>query len=168
MTVERLHLLQNKIMKSLLDSGGGGGGGPVAIAGTQSMFMLTGPTTLAPFYVPERMSIDKERKLDKSDNFCGGQDITDMGSKNRVLHIAGKLRSSEVGVFNTVLNKNDPFDIVTPAWSGQVRVETGELEGPIGIDPINKMTLFKYSLDVVSTGVDEGGGQTPKYGIISG
>lgn len=131
-------------------------------------FLLTGPATLAPYYIPERISIDKERKLDKSDNFCGGQDITDTGSKNRVLHISGKLRANEVSAFNSVLNKNDPFDVVTPAWSGEVRVEAGELEGPIGIDPMNQMMMYKYSLDIVSTGVDEGGGQVPKHGIISG
>lgn len=135
---------------------------------SQSSFLLSGAATLAPHYVPERMTMNKERELDKSDNFCGGQDVTDTGSKNRVIHISGKLRSNEVGAFNSALNKNDPFDIVTPAWSGQVRLEAGEIEGPIGIDPINNMTLFKYSLDAVSTGIDEGGGQAPEHGIISG
>ncbi|WP_330630658.1 hypothetical protein [Halocatena halophila] len=145
-----------------------GGGSSTSVSAEQSSFLLSGPVTFAPYYVPERISIDKERKLDKSDNFCGGQDVIDTGSKNRVIHISGKLRANEVGAFNGSLNKNEPFDVVTPAWSGQVRIEAGELEGPIGYDPINKMQLYSYSLDIVSTGIDEGGGQVPKFGIISG
>ncbi|MFC7191848.1 hypothetical protein ACFQL7_20835 [Halocatena marina] len=135
--------------------------------GSGNTFLISGPATFGPFYTPKRISVEKERNLDKSDNFCGSQDITDTGSKNRVLHVAGRLRQSELSAFHAVLDSNKPFNILSPVWSGEIRIENGDVEGPTAIDPIDGQFLFEYSLDVVSTGVDEDQGSS-EFGVVSG
>jgi hypothetical protein len=124
----------------------------------QSVFVLYGSATFEPFYAPKRISVSKERDLNRQGNFCGGEDVTDMGSKNRVLHVSGKFLESELSRFETLLDNTDTLKISTPGWGGRVMVEAGEYEGPLGVDPRRREHFFKYSLDLVSTGESESDG----------
>lgn len=134
---------------------------------SSSTFAVYGTTDFAPYYVPSRLSITKERKQNKKENFCGGEDVSDLGAKNRTIHAAGWLRQTEVDAFNDLVDSDDPFEAITPAWSGEVRVEGGEIEGPRALDPVTKDWLYQYSVDLVSTGRDEPGHNSGDYGIIS-
>jgi hypothetical protein len=144
------------------DSGNGGGARVVNPTDptVQSVFLLSGSATFEPFYAPKRISISKERELNRQGNFCGGEDVTDMGSKNRAIHISGRFLESELTRFEVLLDHPDPLDLSVPGWSdgGQVMISEGEYEGPLGVDPRKGEHFFKYSLDLVSTGRDESDG----------
>lgn len=136
--------------------GSGGSNDPLRdTAFSQSMFAIYGLDDFAPRYVPNRFSVSKERNLDRSENFCGGEDVEDLGSKNREFHISGRILQRELVAFNNVLDTNEPFDMISPGWSGEIRVIDGEFDGPRGHDPATNEFLYQYSLNVVSTGVDE-------------
>lgn len=136
--------------------------------GSQGVFHLFGDgITFAPNYVPTRFSVGKERNLNREENFCGMEDVTDLGSKNRDLHISGVLKANEIEAFGDLLDYDDPVDMTSPGWSGEVRVASGEYEGPRATDPVDGQHLYKFSLDVVSTGRDEGTGHEEDHGIVS-
>lgn len=122
---------------------------------TQDSFELSGPVNFAPFYVPNRFSWKKQRNLDREENFCGGEDVEDLGSKNREVHISGAIRFPETFAFNNILDNDEPLNLISPGWSGEVRVVDGEFEGPTGIDPHTRDDLYQYTLNLVSTGRDE-------------
>ncbi|UBF22609.1 hypothetical protein HRTV-25_gp28 [Halorubrum tailed virus 25] len=136
--------------------GSGGPNDPLRdTASHQSMFAIYGLDDFAPRYVPNRFSFSKERNLDRSENFCGGEDVEDLGSKNREVHISGRIRHRELTAFHNLLDTDVPVDMISPGWSGEVRVLDGEFDGPRGRDPATNEYLYQYSLNVVSTGRDE-------------
>jgi hypothetical protein len=141
------------VVHSLLDAGGAGPGGSFPLPA--SMFMLEGSPSFQPFYVPERRPVSKERNLNRKENWCGGEDVNDWGAKNREIHVSGLLLDSELDTFNAVLDSGETFDLVMPAWSGEVNVLAGELDGPVAVDARKKEYLYQYTLDLVSTGRDE-------------
>lgn len=122
---------------------------------TQEIFAIYGPVNFAPYYVPRRFSWGKERNLDREENFCGNEDVSDLGAKNRDVHISGLIRQSEIQAFNNLLDLTEPVNLVSPGWSGEVRVGDGEFEGPQSTDPATKQYLFQFTLNLVSTGKDE-------------
>jgi hypothetical protein len=143
-------------------SPGGGGGGGVP---TSPAFLLIGALSFGPFYAPNRLSVSKERELNRQETFCGGEDVTDMGSKNREIHVAGALLEYELAAFEALLDSADALDLTTQGWSGEVRVDGGEYEGPVGRDGRTQEYLFKYSLDLVSTGRDEDSGTSTSFEV---
>ena len=108
-----------------------------------------------PAYVPERIQLNKERNLVRHANFCGLEDVFEIHGHNREIHVSGWLRQDELSAFERVLDHNQVADLITPGWSGRVRVVKGEHEGPEAWDPRANQWLWKYSLDLVSTGEDE-------------
>jgi hypothetical protein len=130
------------------------------------MFGLYGEVSFSPFYVPSRMTLGKERRVDRTENFCGGEDVSDMGAKNREFHISGVLREKEIDAFNDLLDAGSEFEMVAPAWSGEVMLEDGEVEGPKATDPQTGQWLYQYSMNVVSTGRDEAHSGHGNHGLI--
>lgn len=128
---------------------------------SHSAFLLSGAVTFGPYYAPERLSVTKKRNLNRQENFCGGEDITDLGAKNRSAHVAGLILETELSAFNGVLDNDQAINMTTHGWSGQVMVKEGEYEGPVGRDAETGEYLYKYSLDVVSTGLDESDPENP-------
>ena len=135
----------------------GGDSSSPAGSGTQDMFAIYGNADFAPYYVPRRFSFSKERNLDRTENFCGNEDVSDLGAKNREMHVSGLIRETELPAFNNLLDTSDPVEMVSPGWSGEVRVMDGEFEGPRSTDPATKQYLYQYSINLVSTGRDEMG-----------
>ena len=132
---------------------------------TQEIFAIYGDAGFAPHYVPNRCEMGKERNLNREDNFCGGEDVEDIGAKNREIHASGWMRASELQAFNDLLDYGEPVELIYTGWSGEVNVKDGDFEGPIGRDAVTKEFLFRYSLNLVSTGLDEA--DAPKDDIIS-
>lgn len=106
-------------------------------------------------WVPTRFVWTKERNLDREENFCGHESVSDLGSKNREIRITGPMKESLIRVFNDVLDSDEPFVLVSPAWDGEVRVRNGEIEGPTLSDPHSDEDIYKYVLNLVSTGKNE-------------
>lgn len=119
-------------------------------------FVLTGDIYFAPEHYPETIRVRKQRELDRSKGFCGGESVTDTGSKNREIHITGLLLGEEQKYyFNEILDHGGPFDMSSTTWTGEVRVAEGEYEGPTMWYPPSGEYYYKYTLDLVSTGQDE-------------
>lgn len=108
-----------------------------------------------PHYVPDRLQVSKERNLVRHANFCGLEDVFEIHGHNREIHLTGKLLHSEVAKFESVIDNSQTAELLSAAWSGEVRTVQGEYEGPIGWDPIEREYLWSYTLDLVSTGLNE-------------
>lgn len=121
----------------------------------QSVFAIYGAAGFAPFYVPSRFSGSKERNLDREENFCGLEDVSDLGAKNREFHISGLIQQPELESFNGLLDSSEVHQLVYPGWTGEIRIMDGEYEGPTSIDPMTGDYLYKYNMNVVSTGRSE-------------
>lgn len=132
----------------------------------RSGFELSGNgVSFAPFFYPNRVVVSKEQKLSRDGSPCGGEDVENIGSKNREIHVVGIIRDQERHAIEAVLDQKEPMDLFTEGWEGEVRVEDGEYEGPVGYDPHTNEWHWQYRLNLVSTGEDEEGGVTGS-GII--
>ena len=150
------------IIAPTLSAGGGGGttaaGGNSSASPRDNRFGVSGNgANFGPFFMPDRISVTKERNLVRHANFCGNEDVFEVHGHNREIHVSGKLRENELPAFERLLDHNQPADLASPSWEGEVRVVKGEYEGPIGWEPQTGQYLYQYSLDLVSTGEDESG-----------
>lgn len=142
-----------------------GGGGNTSDAVNRSdppaastPFSLVGDVDFYPEYSPGTIRIRKSRQIDTSPSVCGGEDVSDGGSKNRRIHIVGQVLRTNISTVNSIADSSNPFMLTSATWSGEVRVDEVELEGPLRHDPLNQEFLWEYTLDLVSTGIDEENG----------
>jgi len=141
-------------------------GGPSGSRRTSAPFVLMGEVSFGPRYFPERIQVTKERELDRTSNFCRGEDVSDKGAKNRDIHINGKLLGFEKEALDNVADHRGTYTMSSATWSGEVRVKTIEYEGPVSFHPPSGSLFWEYTMDLVSTGRDE----TPsssESGVIS-
>lgn len=118
-------------------------------------FAITGAHRFTPSIFPTNIRPSKERNLDRTENFCRGEDVSDNGSKNRNIHVNGTMLGPEKDQFDNLLDVEVPVEMTSPTWSGEVRVSEGEFEGPTGWDPSTGYFYYEYTLDLVATGADE-------------
>jgi hypothetical protein len=133
---------------------------PSVIAPGASFELSNAEMVFAPLFYPSEIVVSKERRHSRQDNFCAGEDVSDIGSKNRELHIAGKIRANETAAFNTLLDQHQPLDLLCDEWSGEVVIESGEYKR-FALD------VYEYKLNVVSTGANEAA-RLSENGIIKG
>lgn len=119
-------------------------------------FVITGARSFVPSYFPETLRVRKQRELDRSRGFCGGENVSDKGSKNRDIHVTGLLRGKkQKAQLDEVADHGGPFTVSSETWSGEVRVKEVEYEGPTTWHGETDQWHWKYTLDLVSTGTDE-------------
>jgi len=136
-------------------------------SGVVSMpFVLIGDVTFGPRFFPDRIQVTKDRELDRTSNFCNGEDVSNKGAKNREIHVNGRLIGIERRALDRVADARGTFTMSSTTWSGEVRVSTVEYEGPKGYHPPSDSLLWEYTIDLVSTGRDEVAGTTGN-GVIS-
>lgn len=112
--------------------------------------------TFAPIFYPETFRVRKQRNLDRQPNFCKGEDVSDTGSKNRAIHISGRMRGTDpIAQLNSAADTSEVFDLVSDGWSGEVRIKEVEYESTSGFHPPTDERYWQYTVDVVSTGRDE-------------
>lgn len=122
-------------------------------------FSLRGETRVfAPSMYPGDVVVSKERNKARNDNLCEGETIDDTGSKNREILVTGRILRSELRAFDELLDDGTQFDMLADEWIGEVEVLDGEYRSH-GLD------MYRYKLNLVSTGQDEAGGSGP--GILS-
>lgn len=118
-------------------------------------FAITGSYRFTPDIFPSNIRPSKSRNLDRTQNFCQGEDVSDNGSENRNIHVNGTMIGPEKDQFDALLDAEVPVEMTSPTWSGEVRVSEGEFEGPTGWDPSTGYFYYEYTLDLVATGADE-------------
>lgn len=119
-----------------------------------------GTAVFIPSFFPENVRMRKQRELDRQRGFCGGENVSDTGSKNVEIHVQGKMLGEvEKDQLRTVGGLGKKVEIVSTTWSGEAYIKELEIEGPVGWHPPRSEFLFEYTLDFVSTGVDDIGQQ---------
>lgn len=121
-----------------------------------SPFVLDGDVTFAPFFFPDRVQITKQREKQRQKGFCGGENVSDKGAKNREVHVTGKASGAyERQALDNIADHGGVLDMSSSAWSGEVQVKEVEYEGPTGWHPPTGSLYWDYRIDLVSTGRDE-------------
>lgn len=144
-------------------SGGGGGGGPFSEDSGFELFAEG--ISFAPFFYPDRVVVGKEHNLARDGSPCGGEDVDNIGSKNKEIHVTGIIRQHEKHALEAIIDYSEPLELISMSWSGEVVVEDGEFEGPIGVDAHTGEFHWQYTINLVSTGEDEPN-KIPDAGII--
>lgn len=145
-------------MVDVFSQGGGGGGSGSRGKPRQQPFALLRNgawTEFTPELYPERVQVTKERNLNREQNYCKGEDVTDDGSKNRDIHVNGIVTRSGLDDVGEVADTGNEYTLVSATWSGEVLIESVEVEGPTGWWPQQNTMLWQYRIDAVSTGEDE-------------
>lgn len=127
----------------------------------------SGDYRFAPDVFPNTLRTSKSRSLNRKKNFCGGEDVSDQGGKNKEIHVSGYVNPSQTGDIWDLANYAQTIELTSPIWSGEVRIDEAEVSGPGGYDPETETFYWQYTLDLVSTGTDEPNGPTNEDGIIS-
>ena len=111
-----------------------------------------------PIMYPEKFTQMKERELDEYGGKCGSQNVRVKEIKNRKVHISGILAVKDVAIFNYLMDFREPVDVISPIIPGsgmECEINEAELGNQVGVDPVTKQRLFKYTIDLTSTGKDE-------------
>lgn len=103
-----------------------------------------------PTYYPERVKPSKDRNVEREPGLCDGEEITDTGGNNHDLHVRGYLLESEKQTFWDVLDAGVEFEMVAMPWSGFAYVKSGKLEGPNGVDNMERQWVYEYTLKLVA------------------
>ena len=140
------------MVKGLERSGQNGGGRENPTA----PFVLDGDVVFAPFFFPDRVQVTKQREKQRQSGFCGGENVSDQGSKNRDIHVTGKASGEfERQALDNLADYGGALDLSSSAWSGEVQVKEVEYEGPTGWHPPTSNLYWDYRIDLISTGRDE-------------
>lgn len=119
-------------------------------------FVVLGNGSFAPRFYPETIRVSKQQNLNREESFCGAENVSNNGSKNRDVHIAGRLvGEAEKRAFERVIEDRGTLVVSSTTWSGEAYIKEGELEGPVAIDGQTDAFHWQYTLDLVSTGPDE-------------
>lgn len=128
-------------------------------------FVLSGDVTFAPRYLPSTFRRTKSRNLNRKENFCGGENVSDRGAENWEFHVVGPVLTAGIEFFDRLAEDGGDILLTSLSWSGEVKIEEAELEGPTAWDPAAQQFQWRYTLDLVSTGKDESGNEN-NTGII--
>lgn len=114
--------------------------------------------TFAPKYFPSNLRVRKARDLNRQSGYCGGEDVSDTGSQNREVHATGYVLGPEIRYLNEIVDSGEKFVLTCATWSGEVMIDEVELDGPLFLDAESRNHSWEYTIDLVSTGVDEESG----------
>jgi len=119
----------------------------------------TGPSwSFTPEFYPEDFTQMKKKELSRYGGNCGGESVSIKAIKNREFHVTGVLLQGEINLFQALLDHEGEVDLLsplTPSGGMECFIKQGELGNQTGWDPHNRQWMFKFTLDLVSTGRDE-------------
>ena len=104
----------------------------------------------APSIYPLDVVVSKERTKARNENLCEGETIDDTGSKNREILVTGLILRSELQAFDDLLDDGSAFDMLADEWVGEVEILDGEYRA-------HSLDMYKYKMNLISTGRDESG-----------
>lgn len=137
----------------------------------------------APKYYPSKFTIMKSKELRRFGGNCGGESISIEKTKNREINVNGEMLQERIGQFNSLVDHDGKVTLYSPLAPNKAGIECfikdGELGNETGWDSEKRQRMFEYTLDLVSTGLDEynqgrnaiitsitdGGGSVPSEGI---
>jgi hypothetical protein len=111
-----------------------------------------------PEFYPEDFTQMKKKELTRYGGGCSGETVSIKSVKNREFHVEGVLLQGEVNLFQGLLDLEGKVDLlspITPNGGMECFIKQGELGNQTGWDPQTRQWMFKFNLDLVSTGRDE-------------
>jgi hypothetical protein len=126
-------------------------------------FDIGGGAVFVPSYYPENVRVRRQRQLDRQRGFCGGEKVNDTGSKNMEIHVQGMmLGEGEKSSLYRISGVGRSLELVSETWSGECYLKEFEVEGPVGWYPPRSAFIYEYTMDLVSSGIDDPG-QNQRY-----
>lgn len=113
-----------------------------------------------PVYYPSRFTITTEKDLDRTPASCDGERVSIKELKNSELHVTGKVHESDLQSLWNIAHTTRRVEVITPVLQNggmEAYVKSVEIGEMIGYDayPDAEEWMFKYTIDLVSTGKDE-------------
>jgi hypothetical protein len=114
--------------------------------------------TFNPEFFPSDFTIMKKKKYDRYGGGCEGETVSLKSVKNREAHVVGFLIESELQTFEDIQDEESPVTVFSPKVPKgglECVVKQAELGNDAGWDPATGERMFKYTIDLISTGRDE-------------
>jgi hypothetical protein len=114
--------------------------------------------SFVPEFYPGNFTQTKKKELHRYGGSCGTESVSIKTVKNREYHVSGVILREEVPTVQQLLDIEAPVDIlspITPNGGMECFIKSGEIGNKQGWDPHSQQWMFKYTLDLVSTGRDE-------------
>lgn len=114
--------------------------------------------SFTPEFYPKDFTQMKKTKLKRYGGGCNGESVSIKSTKNREFHITGNILEGEINIFHGLMDHDDIVDVLsplTPSGGMECHIKQAELGNQNGWDPKTQQRIFKYTLDLVSTGQDE-------------
>lgn len=114
----------------------------------------------APAFYPDRFNKVMSKELNRDGQQCDGEDVSIKNFKNSELHATGVCFAREVSTIESLHEHDGAVDLYTPISPNgglEVFVKKAEIGEINGWNPYESEWMFDYTLDFVSTGLDEYG-----------
>lgn len=114
--------------------------------------------SFVPEFYPDEFTQMKKKELSRYGGSCGGESVSIKAIKNREFHVSGVILEGEINIFQSLLDLESEVDLISPlTQTGGMEcfIKQGELGNQQGWDPHTQQWMFKFNLDLVSTGRDE-------------
>jgi hypothetical protein len=117
----------------------------------------------APMFYPDRFNQKFDKELRREGQQCRGEDVSLKNQKNSEFHATGVILEENLRVVQALAEHEgvvDMFTPVSPNGGMECYIKGGDVGEIEGWNPVEKQWMFKYTLDFVSTGLDEFGNDT--------
>jgi hypothetical protein len=145
---------------------------PTAQVGFGIYTQEDGKGDFVPVYYPERFTYTTEKGFQKTAANCEGQRVSIKEVKNSTLHATGKIHETDLRTLDDLSYTFEPVDVLTPVLQKggmEAFVKTVERGEYVGFDRFQGERMFKYTIDLKSTGKDEyESASQSRYGSSSG
>lgn len=112
-----------------------------------------------PEFYPDDFTQMKKKELNRyGSGACSGESVSIKSIKNREIHVSGVILHGEIRHFQSLIDLEEKVDLLSPLTSNgglECVIKSGELGNQKGWDPMTNQRMFKFTLDLVSTGRDE-------------
>jgi len=114
----------------------------------------------SPEFYPDRFNKIMDKELDRSGQQCQGEDVSIKNFKNADIHATGVCLARKIDLLDRLHKHDGKVDLYTPISPNgglEAYVKKVEVGDMAGWNPHEKEWMFEYTLDFVSTGLDEYG-----------
>ncbi|WP_144797689.1 hypothetical protein [Halorubrum depositum] len=117
----------------------------------------------APLFYPDRFTQSFDKELRREGQQCRGEDVSIKNLKNSEFHATGVVLEENLRRIQALAEHDgvvDMFTPVSPNGGMECYIKGGDVGEIEGWNPVEKQWMFNYTLDFVSTGLDEFGNDT--------
>ncbi|UBF19097.1 hypothetical protein HRTV-14_gp24 [Halorubrum phage HRTV-14] len=116
-----------------------------------------------PLFFPDRFNQKFDKELRREGQQCRGEDVSIKNLKNSEFHATGVVLEENLRVVQKLAEHDGVVDMITPISPNggmECYIKGGDVGEVEGWNPVARQWMFTYTLDFVSTGLDEFGNDT--------